>query len=131
MSSQFNEEEFEKDWWNGWRPPPMHGGGKSGPRKLGYEPVHPDNVSEQTTKEMEEVRDKFQVWAQYMAMKGCTNQKFKDKYGIHNMTCAEFETYMDGLEGKKEMVSFEEGSAMEISSITAMFIMFTDKCFTT
>ena len=128
MSSQFNEEEFEKDWWNGWRPPPMIGGGRSGPRKTGFETVHPDNVSEQTAKEMEEARDKLMVWSQYMAMKACTNQEFNDKYGIYKMTCAQFEIYVSSLKNKTEFVALEEGAGMDMSSAMVMFITFNNLC---
>ena len=124
----FDEEEFEKDWWQGWRPQPMTEGGRSGERESGFETVNPDNISLQTQKEMDEMSEKHEVWTNYVAMHACTNEEFKDKYGIHNMSCAQFEVYIDDLKHKTEFVSLDEGVGMELSAVTVLFITFTNLC---
>ena len=119
----FDREELEKDWWNGWRPRPQIEGGRSGPREL---PLTSD------TKAMEAYAKKQSQMTAYVAMKACDNFEFQRQYGIDKMSCAQFIEYWDGLEDKKVWVNFsEEGEDLPdvlMAALTALMLNFADKC---
>ena len=62
-------------------------------------------------------------------MKACKDEEFRRRYGIHEMTCAQFIEFYNSLEDKK--VSFDVGENLPPVSLAAqfeMFLMFTKKC---
>ena len=83
-----DEEEFEKDWWNGWRPPAQIEGGRSGPRKM------PDS---EDTEAMEVIKEEYAMYTQYVAMKGCKKMTEGDTYGPWLTSCAKFKSMYDAL----------------------------------
>ena len=95
----FDEDKMEADWWNGWRPIAQVEGGKSGRRRM---PTEEDTVA------MELIKDDYNMYAQYAALKECKKMTEGKTYGPWLTSCSKFKSMYTTLnpEERFEMLMY-------------------------
>ena len=88
----FDEDKMEADWWNGWRPIAQVEGGKSGRRRM---PTKEDTVA------MELIKDEYNMYAQYAALKECKKMTEGKTYGPWLTSCSKFKSIYTTLNPKE------------------------------